>query len=217
MFLLGCAPKNHVWTGSLRLYPNHLSFPLPLVGGGLEGRLKRLRTIIKSKLWKIRAFTRPHCLLFLQVCVLFSWYLYSVEWVSPFRWCPPTPGVCVSQNLWRMWLAGFLLFGLFKPVFFSRFSCVLTAPLWNSRAPPAVNFRRLREYVSLYSDSSSLSHTEAVCSLNPSPPVLQIPHNLCVAHLAHPCFTGYLSLLNPDEPPPLCEGKANTNLVQKQW
>lgn len=85
----------------------------------------------------------------------------------PFRWCPPTPGVCVSQNLWRMWLAGFLLFGLFKLVFFSRFSCVLTAPLWNSRAPPAVNLRRLREYVSLYSDSSSLSHTEAVCSLNP--------------------------------------------------
>jgi hypothetical protein len=30
-----------------------LSFPLPLVGGGLEGRLKHLRTIIKNRLWKI--------------------------------------------------------------------------------------------------------------------------------------------------------------------
>lgn len=30
-----------------------LSFPLPLVGAGLEGMLKHLRTLIKSSFWKI--------------------------------------------------------------------------------------------------------------------------------------------------------------------
>jgi hypothetical protein len=32
-------------------FPHILSFPLPLVGGGLQGRLKCLRTIIKNKGW----------------------------------------------------------------------------------------------------------------------------------------------------------------------
>ena len=34
------------------LCPINLSFPLPLVGGRLEGRLRYLRTIIKCRLWK---------------------------------------------------------------------------------------------------------------------------------------------------------------------
>jgi hypothetical protein len=46
-------------------------------------------------------------------------------------------------------------------------------------------------------------------------PMFQIPHGLCGTPLANPCFTTYLSLLNPDEP--IREGKCNTNLVQKQW
>jgi hypothetical protein len=29
-----------------------LSFPLPLVGGGLKGRLRCLRTIIRNEFWK---------------------------------------------------------------------------------------------------------------------------------------------------------------------
>jgi hypothetical protein len=33
-------------------FPCILSFPLPLVGGGLQWRLKYLRTIIKNKVWK---------------------------------------------------------------------------------------------------------------------------------------------------------------------
>jgi hypothetical protein len=38
-----------------------LSFPLPLVGAGLEGRLKCLRTIIKSRLLKkLKLHTRTH-------------------------------------------------------------------------------------------------------------------------------------------------------------
>jgi hypothetical protein len=43
------APKNRFKTGSLTSYPKNLYFPLPLVGGGLEGRLKRLRTHTKSR------------------------------------------------------------------------------------------------------------------------------------------------------------------------
>jgi hypothetical protein len=31
-------------------FPGILSFPLPLVGGGLEGRIKHLKTIIKNTL-----------------------------------------------------------------------------------------------------------------------------------------------------------------------
>lgn len=34
------------------LCPINLSFPLPLVGSGLEGRLKHLRNLIKSGIWK---------------------------------------------------------------------------------------------------------------------------------------------------------------------
>jgi hypothetical protein len=33
-------------------FPRILSFPLPLVGGGLEGRLKHLRTIIERRVEK---------------------------------------------------------------------------------------------------------------------------------------------------------------------
>jgi hypothetical protein len=43
---MGVAPKNL----SKQIHFSHvLSFPLPLVGGGLQRRLKHLRTIIKSK------------------------------------------------------------------------------------------------------------------------------------------------------------------------
>ena len=35
------------------LCPINLSFPLPLVGDGVEGLLKHLRTLIKSRFWKI--------------------------------------------------------------------------------------------------------------------------------------------------------------------
>ena len=45
----GVAPKN---LSKQVHFPCILSFPLPLVGGGLQGRLKHLRTIIKSRLWK---------------------------------------------------------------------------------------------------------------------------------------------------------------------
>lgn len=38
------------------LCPIHLSFPLPLVSGGLEGRLKCLQTLIKSRFWEIKAY-----------------------------------------------------------------------------------------------------------------------------------------------------------------
>jgi hypothetical protein len=34
--------------------PRILSFPLPLVGGGLQGRLTSLRTIIQNKVWKLK-------------------------------------------------------------------------------------------------------------------------------------------------------------------
>jgi hypothetical protein len=46
---MGFAPKNHFKTGQLAPYHNNLSFPIPLVDGGLEGRLKHLRTIIKNR------------------------------------------------------------------------------------------------------------------------------------------------------------------------
>ena len=36
-------------------YPCIFCFPLPLVGGGLEGRLQRLRTIVERRHWKIKA------------------------------------------------------------------------------------------------------------------------------------------------------------------
>jgi hypothetical protein len=35
------------------LCSSNLSFPLPLVGSGLEGRLKHLRTLNKCRFWKI--------------------------------------------------------------------------------------------------------------------------------------------------------------------
>jgi hypothetical protein len=43
---MGVAPKNHFKWDHL---PHILSFPFPLVGGGLKGRLKLLNTIIKNK------------------------------------------------------------------------------------------------------------------------------------------------------------------------
>jgi hypothetical protein len=42
------------------LTPHILSFPLPLVGGGLEERLKYLITIIKSRFKKIKT-ADPFC------------------------------------------------------------------------------------------------------------------------------------------------------------
>ena len=39
--------KNYFYTGLLALCSNNLSFLLPLVGGGLEGRLKHLRILTK--------------------------------------------------------------------------------------------------------------------------------------------------------------------------
>jgi hypothetical protein len=44
----GVPLKNHSKQVHL---PHSLSFPLPLVGGGLKGKLKHLRTIIKNKIW----------------------------------------------------------------------------------------------------------------------------------------------------------------------
>jgi hypothetical protein len=46
-------------------------------------------------------------------------------------------------------------------------------------------------------------------------PVRQIPMAFGVHIRQTHALTVYLSLLNPEEPP--CEGKHNTNLVQKQW
>jgi hypothetical protein len=48
------ASKNNFSTGPLFLYTNYLYFPLSLVGGGLEGRLKHLKTVIKSKVRKFK-------------------------------------------------------------------------------------------------------------------------------------------------------------------
>ena len=44
--------KNYFSTSPHPLCPVSLSFPLPLLGGGLEGRLKHLRTLIKVGLEK---------------------------------------------------------------------------------------------------------------------------------------------------------------------
>jgi hypothetical protein len=46
---MGVAPKNFSKQVLFPVIPYILSFPLPLVGGGLKGRLKSLRTIIKTK------------------------------------------------------------------------------------------------------------------------------------------------------------------------
>jgi hypothetical protein len=47
-------------------------------------------------------------------------------------------------------------------------------------------------------------------------PVLQISHKLCGAPQANPSFASIpFSLLTLDESP--CNGKLNTNLVQKLW
>jgi hypothetical protein len=43
---MGVAPKK---LSKQVHFPHILSFPLPLVDGGLKGRLKSLRTIIKNK------------------------------------------------------------------------------------------------------------------------------------------------------------------------
>jgi hypothetical protein len=43
---MGFASKN---SSKLDHFPHILSFSLPLLGGGLTGRLKHLRTIIKNK------------------------------------------------------------------------------------------------------------------------------------------------------------------------
>jgi hypothetical protein len=45
----GFAPKKNFYTGPLTLYINNLSFLLSLMCGGLEGRLKHLRTSIKIR------------------------------------------------------------------------------------------------------------------------------------------------------------------------
>jgi hypothetical protein len=44
---IGIAPKKCFSTVLQLLFPITLSFPLPLMGGGLEGKLKSLRTLIK--------------------------------------------------------------------------------------------------------------------------------------------------------------------------
>jgi hypothetical protein len=44
---MGIAPKN---LSKQVYFPGILSFPLPLMGAGLKGRLKHLRTIIKNRL-----------------------------------------------------------------------------------------------------------------------------------------------------------------------
>jgi hypothetical protein len=49
---MGFAPKNHFNTCSPPMYPNNLSFPLPLMGDGLEGTLKYLRTVINIRVEK---------------------------------------------------------------------------------------------------------------------------------------------------------------------
>jgi hypothetical protein len=46
---MGVAPKN---LSKQIHFPSVLSFPLPLVGGRLDGRLKHLRTILKDRLKK---------------------------------------------------------------------------------------------------------------------------------------------------------------------
>jgi hypothetical protein len=52
---MGFAPKD---LSKQVLFPLILSFPLPLVGGGLQGRLKHLRAIIKTKVLKKLKLTR---------------------------------------------------------------------------------------------------------------------------------------------------------------
>jgi hypothetical protein len=44
---MGVVPKN---LSKQVHFPCILPFPLPLVGGGLKGRLKNLRTIIKNRI-----------------------------------------------------------------------------------------------------------------------------------------------------------------------
>jgi hypothetical protein len=43
------------------------SFPLPLVGGGLQGKLKHLRTIIKNRFWKKLKLYPRHIKTYLRI------------------------------------------------------------------------------------------------------------------------------------------------------
>jgi hypothetical protein len=53
---MGVTPKNF---SEQVHFPHILSFPLPLVGGRLKGRLKNLRTIIKNKIKKKTLMLHP--------------------------------------------------------------------------------------------------------------------------------------------------------------
>lgn len=48
----GIGSKEPFLNRSTGLYPNNLSFPLPLGGGGLERRLKYVRAVIKIRVEK---------------------------------------------------------------------------------------------------------------------------------------------------------------------
>jgi hypothetical protein len=61
------------------LYPINLSFLLPLVGGGLEGRLKHLRTLIKVGFEKSKP-TKAHS--FLVFFLLAGWLIGCWGWIG---------------------------------------------------------------------------------------------------------------------------------------
>jgi hypothetical protein len=56
------APKNYLQTGSPPLYTTNISFALPLVGGGLEGRLKHLKPSLRVGFEKSKLTYLQYCL-----------------------------------------------------------------------------------------------------------------------------------------------------------
>lgn len=70
-------------------FPCTLSFPLPLVGGGQQGRLKHLRTIIKYRFWR-------------KIKVICSYSDSSLLGIFLRGVCMCVCGMCVHKAFWHI-------------------------------------------------------------------------------------------------------------------
>ena len=73
--------------GHIPICPTNLSFPLPLVGSGLEGRLKCLKTLTKVGFEKYKPTPRQ----------LIEGRVYLVLWLQRAK-----AGKCISRQVWQL-------------------------------------------------------------------------------------------------------------------